>query len=46
MSHDTSKSDQDKFRCFILDLTNNQTITLGQSNDASCEGKFFSFESF
>lgn len=38
MSHDTAKSDQDKFRCFILDLTNsNQTISLSQ-NDASCEG--------
>lgn len=39
MSHDGAKSDQDKFRCFILDLTNsNSSITLGQSNDASCEG--------
>ena len=39
MSHDTAKSDQDKFRCFLLDLTNaNQTISLSQSNDASCEG--------
>ena len=39
MSYDSAKSDQDKFRCFILDLTNsNNTITLGQSNDASCEG--------
>ena len=39
MSHDTAKSDQDKFRCFILDLTNsNQSVTMSQSNDASCEG--------
>lgn len=32
--------DQDKFRCFILDLTNNNTISLSQSSDASCEGLY------
>lgn len=43
LNHNLATSDEDKFRCFIIEKNNTDSVesyNIGQSGDASCDGLF------
>lgn len=43
MHHNSANSNEDKFRCFVIERNNSDSVesySIGQSGDASCDGLF------